>query len=267
MGDVAKVLVGVAEITLGMGVSARVIGFTADGVTMTVKSSFADIKVEEIQGSIIRVPTDQEVVVALNVAEGALADLAAAIPGSSLVDTVLTLGGAALQQHRLTLKGINPAGRARVIVLTSVNPMGEVAMPYKRGEVSIVPMTFSALVAAGGVFGDLLDAAASAPTLVVGASTKSNAAGTIIEAKFSKAMTTPVGKHLEFWFTEADTGIRAFSAAALHGGDNTIIDLTVSGVAIASGKALALYYALGTVTSGDVGVLASFAAQTVVPRP
>ena len=110
------------------------------------------------------------------------------------------------------------------------------------------------------------DAAAVAPTLTVGVLTKSNAAGTVIEAKFSADMVTPVGKHLEFWFTEADFGsVRSFSAAALNV-DISIIELTVSGAAITVGKALALYYALGSVTSVAVGVLESFAAQTVVPR-
>ncbi|MDD5081780.1 MAG: hypothetical protein PHU08_00260 [Dehalococcoidales bacterium] len=263
----ANVLVGTAEITLGVGVSAVVIGYTVDGVNMTVRSSFFDAKVDENEGTIIRRLTDQEVLVTLNVAEGAIANLAAAIPGSDLTGAVLTVGGSALQAHRLTLKGINPAGYPRVIILTSVNPTGEVTTPYKKGEVTVVPMQFSALVADAGTFGTVLDAAAVAPTLLVGASTKSNAAGTIIEAKFSANMATPVGKHLEFWFTEADFGsVRAFSAAALNA-DITIINLTVSGVAITAGKALALYYRLGSVTSAAVGVLASFTAQAVVARP
>jgi hypothetical protein len=268
MGDTANVLVGVAEITLGVGESANVIGYTVDGVNMTTRSSFADIKVEENEGTLIRKLIDQEVQVTLNVAEGALANLAAAIPGCDLTGATLTVGGSDLQEHRLTLKGLNPAGYARVIVLTLVNPTGEVATPYKKGDVSVVPMTFSALVDDSGEFGTVLDAVAAPPTLTVGADTKSNAGGTIIEAKFSAAMADPTGKHLEFWFTEADFGsTRTFSAAALHGGDNTTIDLTVSGVAITSGKALALYYRLGTVTSAAIGVLESFSAQTVVARP
>ncbi len=265
MGTVANVLVGDASITLGVGVLARVIGYTVDGATMTVRTSKADIKVEEDDGTIIRRLIDQEVDVTLNVAEGAMADLAAAIPGAVATSpTITTIGGGTLQSHRLTLVGINPAGLPRVIVLTAVNPTGEVGVPYKKGEVSVVPMTFSALVSNVGVFGSLTDAAAVAPTLVVGVNTKSNAGGTAIEAKFSVNMANPAGKHLEFWFTEQDTGIRAFSAATVAGDTMT---LTVTGVPITAGKLLALYYALGTITSVATGVLASFAAQTVVPRP
>jgi len=268
MGATANVLVGVAEITVGVGYSAVVIGYTVDGVNMSIRSSMADIKVEENEGTIIRKLIDQEVSVTLNVAEGTLANLAAAIPGNDLTGAVLTLGGSDLQEHRLTLKGLDPAGYPRVIVLTSVNPTGEVTTPYKKGEVSVVPMTFSALVDDSSEFGTVLDGAAIAPTLTVGASTKSKADGTIIEAKFSASMASPVGKHLEFWFTEADfaTSPRYFSAAALHGGDDTIIDLTVDGVAITVGKALTLSYRLGSVTSAALGILGSFAAQTVVPR-
>lgn len=265
MGDTANVLVGVAEITLGVGVNAIVIGYTVDGVNMAVRSDFADIKVEENEGTLMRRLIDQEVKVTLNVAEGTLVNLAAAIPGSELTAaTLITLGGHALQEHRLTLKGTTPLGRARVIVLTLVNPTGEVATPYKKGDISVVPMTFSALVDDSKEFGTVLDAAAVAPTLLVGAFTHAETpGGTFIHAKFSVNMTSPVGKHLEFWFTEATVGVRAFSAAALDGVDT--IKLTVSGAPIGAGHALALYYRLGTVTSAAIGVLESFSAQTVVP--
>jgi len=266
MATTANVLVGDAEITIGVGINALVIGYTVDGVDMTISSDLADIKVEDNEGTLIRRLVDQEVMVTLNVGEGTLANLEAAIPGSSEAAGTLTIGGATLQSHRLTLVGTNPAGYPRVIVLTEVNPTGEVAVPYKKGDISVVPMTFSALIDDSSNFGTVTDAAAVAPTLVVGATTKSNAAGTVIEADFTVNMEDPTGKHLEFWFTEADFGpptTRAFSAAAVVG---TTIDLTVSGVPITVGKALALYYALGTETSVATGVLASFAAQTVVPR-
>lgn len=264
MGMKANVLIGTAEITLGVGVLARVVGYTTDGVTMNVKSDYFHAKSEENVGTLKRYLIDQEVEVALNIAEGALVDLADAIPGSSLVGAVLTLGGGSLQEHRLTLRGTTPGGKDRVIILTLVNPIGAVSVPYKKGEVSIVPVVFSALVDDSGEFGEVTDAQAAAPTLTVGTDTKSNAAGTIIEAKFSKNMADPAGKHLEFWFTEADFGsVRAFSLASVAG---ATISLTVSGVAITSGKALALYYSLGSVKSTDIGVLASFTAQTVVPR-
>jgi len=131
MVDTANVLVGDAEITLGVGVDAVVIGYTVDGVNMSNSSTFADIKVDENEGTLIRRLTDQEVIVTLNVAEGALANLTAAVPGSSINvgGDIVTIGGSTLQEHRLTLKGLDPAGYPRVIVLTSVNPTGEVSTP------------------------------------------------------------------------------------------------------------------------------------------
>jgi len=257
MGDTANVLVGVAEITLDVGVDARVIGYTVDGVNMSVRSEFFNAKVEENEGTIIRKLLDQEVTVTLNVAEGAIANLAAAIPGSVLALAVLTVGGSALQEHRLTLKGLNPAGHERVIVLTNVNPTGEVVTPYKKGEVSVVPMTFSALIDDSSEFGEVFDAAAAPPTFV---SAATNVAGTEIDVTFSGNMADPAGKHLEFWFTEAGVD-RAFSLAAVAG---AVITLTVSGVAIASAPAaVLLYYALGTVHSVAGGVLESLDGETV----
>ncbi len=167
MGDTAKVLVGDASIAVGTGYTFRRIGYTSDGATMTVRSSFADIKVEENEGSVIRKLTDQEVQVSLNIAEGLLANLEAAIPGSSLLADVLTLGGTVLQEKALTLVGQAPFAtptEERLITLPKCNPTGEVALPYKKGEITIVPVTFSALVedpvppALTGVFGTVEDA-------------------------------------------------------------------------------------------------------------
>ena len=156
MGTAANVLVGVASVSIG-GVA---VGYTADGVTMTVRSDFADIKVEELVGPIKRVLTNQTVEVTLNMAEGSIANIAEAIPGSTLADDTLTLGGGNLQEKELVLVGTNPAGFNRTITLTKVNPVGEVGMPYKKDEISVVPVTFSALVNDDGEFGTIVDAAA-----------------------------------------------------------------------------------------------------------
>jgi len=266
MGNRAYVLVGVAEVTLGVGVDAKTVGYTVDGVTMTVRSDFYDAKVDENVGTVLRRLTDQDITLALNMAEGTLDAMAEAIPGAHLSGNTLTIGGGALQTRRLTLLGKAPNGRERVIVLREANPTGEVTVPYKKGEASVVPVTFSALVDDDMEFGHYFDADAAPPTLVVGADTKSNAAGTEIEAKFSKNMADPAGKHDEFWFTEADTaGNRLFSAATLAG-DASVIILTVEGTAIALGKALKLFYKMGTVHSANLGALRSFEDKTVVAR-
>jgi len=257
MVDTANVLVGTAEITLGVGVEAIVIGYTVDGVTMSVGSSLADIKVEENEGTLIRRLTDQEVKVTLNVAEGALANLAAAIPGCGYADPIVTIGGSALQEHRLTLEGVNPAGYPRVIVLTSVNPTGEVTTPYKKGELSVVPMTFSALVDDSGEFGSVLDAAAVPPVFV---SAETDDSGTEIEVTFDVNIADPIGKHLEFWWTR-DGGEEAFLSCAVAG---AVVTLEVDPLdPILHGEALTVSYALGSVLSAAGGVLASFAGETV----
>jgi len=168
MGDTGHVLVGDASIAVGSGYTFRRIGYTTDGVDMSVKSSFADIKVEETEGTIIRRETDQDVTVSLNIAEGSLANLEAAIPGSLLVVNLLTIGGTALQDKALTLVGRAPYAaptEERTIVINNCNPTGEVSVPYKKGEVSVIPMTFSALVANTGVFGSVEDAV---PALLTG---------------------------------------------------------------------------------------------------
>lgn len=258
MGDKANVLVGVAEITLGVGVAASVIGYTVDGVTMTVRPEFANVHVDELVGTNIRILTDLEVEATLNMAEGTLANLAAAIPGSDLTVPTLTLGGGDLQEHRLTLRGVTPAGRDRVIVLTKVNPTGEVSTPYKKGEMSVVPVKFSALVGDDSEFGEVVDAQAAPPTL---SGAETDGAGTQIEATFDKAMANPAGKHLEFWWTR-DGAAEAFTGASVLG---DVITLTIDPLTpILNPDVILLYYVLGTIRSTDIGILASFADEPVI---
>jgi flagellar capping protein FliD len=152
----ANVLVGVAAVSF----NDNDLGWCEDGVTMTISTDVADIKVEEIIGTLKRVVTDQGITVTLNMAEGTIANLANAIPQSSLNETgdTLTLGGGDYQSGKLVLVGKNPAGFDRTITLTKVNPTGDVGIPYKKGEISVVPVTFSALVGDDGTFGTIEDA-------------------------------------------------------------------------------------------------------------
>ena len=174
MGTTANVLVGVAAVTITTALKKSgglkeatvdtITGFyTVDGVTMTISSSFADIKVEENVGTIIRRMTDQEVKVTFSFAEGTLNNLVAAIPGSAISGAVVTIGGGystdpLLQEFQLDVKGLNPAGAARTINIPKVNPTGEIGIPYKKGEISVIPVTFSALVADTGIFAKITDA-------------------------------------------------------------------------------------------------------------
>uniref|UniRef100_A0A6M3IXP4 Uncharacterized protein n=1 Tax=viral metagenome TaxID=1070528 RepID=A0A6M3IXP4_9ZZZZ len=178
MGVTGNVLVGDAAVTIttaaghsgGLqeaGVATIATFYTVDGVNLTVRSSFANIKVEEVVGTIIRKLTDQEVDVTFTFAEGTLANLVAAIAGSSInvAGTIVTLGGGytvdptdpILQWFAMQIVGKDPAGLARTIVLPHVEPTGEVGVPYKKGGVSVIPVTFSCIVADTGIFGTITD--------------------------------------------------------------------------------------------------------------
>jgi hypothetical protein len=161
MGNKANVLVGVASITVttisGHPVGPVTIGYTTDGATLNVKSSFANIKVAENIGTILRTLTDQEVELTLNVAEGTLNNLALAIPGSSLTGSVITIGGDPLSEYSIVLVGQAPGGGTRTIALHHVNATGDVGIPFKKGDISVVPITFSCLVHDTGDFGTITD--------------------------------------------------------------------------------------------------------------
>jgi stage V sporulation protein SpoVS len=172
MGTAANVLVGdLTSITLdaiaaedpGGLESASLLpitGFyTTDGVTMVTRSTFADIKVEEVNGTIIRKIIDQELEVTMNIAEGELANLCAAIPGSfiNVGGTQVSIGGGDLQAFSMVLVGTGPAAATRTITITRVHPTGEVSTPYKKGEISFVPVSFKAIVSDAGLFATIVD--------------------------------------------------------------------------------------------------------------
>lgn len=253
---ISDVLVGTAEIRVGVGSNSRTIGYTVDGVTATHKAEMADIKVEELDGTIIRRQVDAGLDIAFTMAEATLENMVEAIPGSALNGggNELTLGGEELQEIRLTLIGVEPsAGRDRIIVLYKANPTGEVGLLFKKGELTPVPVTFSGLIDDDGMYGETIDGGSIPPT-VVGAATTSV---TNIRVEFSKNMNDPVGKHIEFWYTE-DTVVKQFTAVALW--SNKYFDFTCPTI---TGTTLKLFYRIGTIISANAGILQDIVAQTI----
>ncbi|MDV2988572.1 MAG: hypothetical protein P3T54_00200 [Dehalogenimonas sp.] len=156
MGSKSNVLVGSAVVSVG----GTPVGYTVDGVEVKISTDVASIKVDEVAGAVKRVIVGQTCQVTLKMAEGSLANMAKAIPGASVDGAVMTIGGGSLQDTALTVVGVNPAGFARTYSFSNVNPVGEVGVAYKKGEISIVPVTFDALASDAGVFGTMTDAAA-----------------------------------------------------------------------------------------------------------
>jgi len=80
---------------------------------------------------------------------------------------------------------------------------------------------------------------ATAP-IVSGAAT--SAAGDIIVITFSKTMSDPSGKQAEFTYAINGGSSQVFSAAALHSGDATKLDLTTAGTVIAFNDSITVSY-------------------------
>ena len=97
----------------------------------------------------------------------------------------------------------------------------------------------------------------SPPTSV---SASTNNAGSIVSVTFSKTMADPSAYYSEFSVNNGSSD--AVTAAALHAGDNTKIDLTLQ-TPITNNQIVTVGYAAGSVISGDAGVLATFSGQSV----
>ena len=121
------------------------IGYTEDGVTITYTADESDIEVEEETFPIGRVITKETAEITCNMAEASLFNIDKAMAGSVLSGNVLVLGGGVNKILNLTLEGLNPAGFKRIIYIPKATATGAVGMSYRKGEKTVVPVTFQAL--------------------------------------------------------------------------------------------------------------------------
>ncbi len=121
------------------------VGYTEDGVTLEYTADEADIEVEEETFPIARVITKETVAITCNMAESSLYNIDKAIAGAVLSGSILTLGAGVNKTMNLKIAGINPAGFNREILIPLATSTGAVGMAYKKGEKTVVPVTFQAL--------------------------------------------------------------------------------------------------------------------------
>ena len=156
MGTISNVMVGVATLEFGDegGVGAfTLVGYTEDGVNLEYTADTSDIEVEEETFPIARPITKETLAVTCNMAESSLANMDAAIAGSVLAAPQITIGkivgGGVQKEKAIRIVGTNPAGTPRTILIASATATGTVGMQYRKGEKTIVPVTFQALKMVG----------------------------------------------------------------------------------------------------------------------
>ncbi len=136
------------------------VGYTEDGVTMTYTADEADVEVEEETFPIDRVLTKETAEVTCNMAESSLFNIDKAMAGSLLSGSILKLGAGTNKKITLGIRGLNPAGFVRAIQIPSCTATGAVGMSYKKGEKTVVPVTFQALKTTGHPAVTIVDNAA-----------------------------------------------------------------------------------------------------------
>lgn len=121
------------------------VGYTEDGVTMEYAAEQSDIVVHEETFPIGSALTAESLSVTCNMAEASLANLNNAMAGAVLLGSKITLGAGVNKTMNLKIVGTNPAGFLRAIHIPMAVAGGTVGMSYKKGEKTIVPVTFKAL--------------------------------------------------------------------------------------------------------------------------
>jgi len=136
------------------------VGYTEDGVKLEYTASEADVDVEEETFSIGRVITKETLAVTCNMAESSLYNIDKAMAGSVLSGSILTLGDGVNKTMNLKIAGTNPAGYIREILIPLATATGTVGMSYRKGEKTVVPVTFQALKPTTGKVCTIVDNAA-----------------------------------------------------------------------------------------------------------
>jgi len=136
------------------------VGYTEDGVTFEYSVDESDIEVEEETVPVDRVITKETIAVTCNMAETSLLNISNAMAGAVLSGNILTIGAGVNKTLNLRIEGITPAGYLRQIFLPKATANGSVGMSYKKGEKTVVPVTFQALKPSGEQACTIVDNAA-----------------------------------------------------------------------------------------------------------
>jgi len=121
------------------------VGYTEDGVSMEYAAEQADVKVHEETFPIDVALTGESLSVTCNMAEASLTNLNNAMAGAALSGSIITIGDGTNKTMNLKIEGTNPAGYLRAIHIPKASAGGTVGFSYKKGEKTIVPVTFKAL--------------------------------------------------------------------------------------------------------------------------
>lgn len=149
-----------ASAAIILGAPFTEVGYTEDGVTMTYTADQADVDVEEETFSIDRVITKEKIEVTCNMAESSLFNVDKAMAGALLSGSILKLGAGINKKITLQIRGTNPAGFIRAILIPCCTATGAVGMSYKKGAKTVVPVTFQAIKTANAAAVTIVDNAA-----------------------------------------------------------------------------------------------------------
>ena len=123
------------------------VGYTEDGVTMEYAAEATDIMVHEETFPIDSAITKESITVTCNMAEASLTNINNAMAGAVLSGNIITLGDGVNKTMNLKIEGTSPAGYLRAIQIPKAVASGTVGMSYKKGEKTIIPISFKALKA------------------------------------------------------------------------------------------------------------------------
>ncbi len=126
------------------------VGYTEDGVQFEYNADTFEAMVDEETFPVQRVITTESIQITCNLAEASMVNLNTAMAGSVLSGNILTFGNGVMKEMNVKLEGIDPDGFLCAIMLPRVTASGTVGVPYRKGAISVIPLTLQALKPATG---------------------------------------------------------------------------------------------------------------------
>jgi hypothetical protein len=128
------------------------VGYTDGGCTLAYQAGIKDITVDEEMAPVKKILDTEKGSITCVLAESTLTNMDNAIAAAILTKTAgdatharletLDVGSGTLTENMIALEGKNQAGKQRIIIGYRSVPEANVSMSFKRGDKTMIPVTF-----------------------------------------------------------------------------------------------------------------------------
>jgi hypothetical protein len=159
MGTVGNIIV--AGINIALSVDGTDCGFTQDGVSVDHKVTFMDLEADQSTGILGKKKVKETLQLKANLEEATLENLKIAMCEENSIASgggwkrLSFGGGTTVAEHALIFTGVAPGtSKTRKLHINKAVAIDIGSMPYKKGDKTLIPVTFEAIIDTAQAAGD-----------------------------------------------------------------------------------------------------------------